>query len=60
MAKLWVTTMVLFENIMEWDFGAFMLLMTLYDETRSNGFIKLPLESWVFLLETDLPSGIMI
>ena len=38
-AKLWVTTMVLFENIiMECVFGAFMLLMTLYDETRSNGF----------------------
>ena len=31
-------TMVLFENIMEWVFGAFMLLMTLYGETRSNGF----------------------
>ena len=37
-AKLWVTTMVLFENIMECVFGAFMLLMTLCDETRSNGF----------------------
>ena len=36
--RLWVTTMVLFENIMEWVFGAFMLLMTLYGETRSKGF----------------------
>ena len=38
MTQLWVTTMVLFENIMEWVFGAFMLLMTVYRETRSNGF----------------------
>ena len=59
-AKFWATAMVLFENIMEWVFGAFMLLITLYDETSSNGFIKRLLESWVFLLETDLPSGIMI
>ena len=59
-AKFWATAMVLFENTMEWVFGAFMLLITLYDETSSNGFIKRLLESWVFLLETDLPSGIMI
>ena len=50
-AKLWATAMVLFENIMELVFGAFMLLMTLYGETRSNGFHQTSAESRVFLLE---------
>ena len=48
-AKLWATTMVLFENIMEWVFGAFMLLMTLYGETRSNGFHQTSARKLAFL-----------